>query len=247
MVSVRNLVTVYAFIWTSCYLAVMVHAKRKSTLAKDNSKVCNAKKCKKVADRIKANLNTDVKPCDDFYEFACGGWRKKHSIPKGKDEYSAIVELSEHNDKQLKKLLKTENASDIRTIRKVKDFYKSCLNTKLINERGNRPLIKFIKDLGSWDIFPDFDAESWDFNKTLQKFHKEFPAEIFFTVDVDVDPKNRSMNIVTVSLFAPFDSVCCIVLQWSVLYTVYIEGISIIPSTKDGGEEVLSRFGTFCC
>ena len=247
MVSVRNLVTVYAFIWTSCYLAVTVHAKRKSTLAKDNSKVCNAKKCKKVADRIKANLNTDVKPCDDFYEFACGGWRKKHSIPKGKDEYSAIVELSEHNDKQLKKLLKTENASDIRTIRKVKDFYKSCLNTKLINERGNRPLIKFIKDLGSWDIFPDFDAESWDFNKTLQKFHKEFPAEIFFTVDVDVDPKNRSMNIVTVSLFAPFDSVCCIVLQWSVLYTVYIEGISIIPSTKDGGEEVLSRFGTFCC
>eukprot|EP00795_Rhopilema_esculentum_P016444 gene16444-7858_t len=173
-------------------------ARRRSTLVKDNDKVCQAEKCQRVAKRIKENMNPDIDPCSDFYNYACGGWIKQHNIPKGKDEFSAIVELSERNDKRLKKLLKTDNSSDIKTIKKVKNFYKSCLNTKLVDGRGGKPLKKFISDLGSWDIFSDFDEAKWDFNKTLQLFHKEYPAEIFFTVDVDVDPKNRTMNIITI-------------------------------------------------
>ncbi len=193
-------VVLCALIWTLFNIALATNAKR-STLVKDNSKVCTSSKCEAVAKRIKSSMDRSAKPCDNFYQYACGGWIKKHSIPKGKDEFSAIVELSEHNDKQLKKLLKTTNSSDIKTIQKVKNFYKSCLNTELINKRGSKPLKKFIKELGSWDLFPDFDEEKWSFTKTLQKFHKEYPAEIFFTVDVDVDPKNRSMNILTVRFF----------------------------------------------
>lgn len=194
-----NINLLYLLIGVSIYLICSVEGKRRSTLVKDNSKVCQTEKCKAVAKKILNNMNLKGDPCDDFYNYACGGWIKKHEIPKGKDEYSAIVELSERNDKMLKKLLKTENSSDIVTIQKVKDFYKSCLNTKIVDERGAKPLKKFITDLGSWDIYPNFDESKWDFNKTLQLFHKEYPAEIFFTVDVDVDPKNRTLNIITVS------------------------------------------------
>ena len=193
----RNLV--YLLISISICLFWSVEARRRSTLVKDNTEVCKDKKCRMISKKILENMNSKANPCEDFYNYACGGWIKKHEIPKGKDEYSAIVELSERNDKRLKKLLKTSNSSDIVTIKKVKDFYKSCLNTKIVDERAEKPLKKFIKELGSWDIFPDFDENKWDFNKTLQLFHKEYPAEIFFTVDVDVDPKNRTMNIITVS------------------------------------------------
>eukprot|EP00794_Sanderia_malayensis_P011002 gene11002-12165_t len=188
----------YVFLWTLVCLSLVVNAKRRSTLVKDNSKICHSKKCRRVAEKILANMDPKTDPCDNFYQHACGSWIKNHNIPKGKDEFSAIVELSENNDMHLKKLLKSDETGDIETVKKVKNFYKSCLNTKLIDERGSKPLEKFIKKLGSWDMFNDFDEDNWDFNKTLQKFHKEYPAEIFFTVDVDVDPKNRSMNIITI-------------------------------------------------
>lgn len=185
-------------LWAVVYFFCLAEARRRSTLVKDNTKVCQSKKCHSVAKKILGYMNLQGDPCEDFYNYACGGWINKHEIPKGKDEYSAIVELSERNDKMLKKLLKISNTSDIVTIKKVKDFYKSCLNTKIVDDRGEKPLKKFITDLGSWDMFQDFDESKWDFNKTLQLFHKEYPAEIFFTVDVDVDPKNRTMNIITV-------------------------------------------------
>ena len=188
----------YLLIATSICLFCAAEARR-STLAKNKGKVCKSEKCRSVAKRIANNMDPNENPCEDFYNYACGGWIKRHEIPKGKDEYSAIVELSERNDKRLKHLLKLQSSTDTITIKKLKDFYKSCLNTKIVDSRAEKPLTEFIKKLGSWDMFSDFDVEKWDFNKTLQLFHKEYPAEIFFTVDVDVDPKNRTMNIVTVS------------------------------------------------
>ena len=190
---------VYLLIAASIYLFFTAEAKRRSTLVKGKGKVCKSEKCRSVSKRIANNMNPNENPCEDFYNYACGGWIKQHEIPKGKDEYSAIVELSERNDKRLKRLLKLQTSADTITIKKLKDFYKSCLNTKIVDSRAEKPLKEFIKKLGSWDMFSDFDEDKWDFNKTLQLFHKEYPAEIFFTVDVDVDPKNRTMNIITVN------------------------------------------------
>ena len=168
------------------------------TLAKDHGEVCNDPKCVKVADRVLASMDDSVNPCDNFYQYACGGWIKNHKIPKSKDEYSAIVELSENDDKLLKKVMPSLRHNDTETIRKVKDFYKSCLNQTQIDGLGAAPIQKFLKKIGSWDVHPSWKAEDWDFSSTLRQLHKEYPAEIFFTVDVDVDPKNRTQNIVTV-------------------------------------------------
>ena len=30
------------------------------------------------------DLKTD--PCDDFYQFSCGGWMRKNSVPKTEDQ-----------------------------------------------------------------------------------------------------------------------------------------------------------------
>jgi endothelin-converting enzyme len=143
-------------------------------------------------------MDASVNPCDNFYQYACGGWIKDHKIPKGKDEYSAIVELSENDDKLLKAVMPVLLKNDSETIRKVKDFYKSCLNTSQIDSLGAQPIQKFLKKIGSWDVHSSWKAEDWNFSQTLRLLHKEYPAEIFFTVDVDVDPKNRTQNIVTI-------------------------------------------------
>ncbi len=40
-------------------------------------------------------MNTDVDPCDNFYEFACGGWIKRTVLPEDKSSYGVFTELDE--------------------------------------------------------------------------------------------------------------------------------------------------------
>ena len=49
----------------------------------NSAAVCNSKECKDIAKFIKGNLNEDADPCEDFYAFACGGFKKAFPIPGG--------------------------------------------------------------------------------------------------------------------------------------------------------------------
>jgi len=179
-----------------------------STYAKNTPDgVCHDVHCEKVAEFMKKGIEESVKPCDNFYQYACGGWMKNHKIPEKKEEFSAINELSDNNDKLLKqfldgtykgKLCDGKHPTNSKTIMKVRNFYKSCLDTDKIEKRGSAPLREFIDQLGGWDIDDDFDEDTWDFTKVLQTLHAEYPAEIFFTIDVDVDPRDKKKNIITV-------------------------------------------------
>ncbi|XP_065645197.1 endothelin-converting enzyme 2 isoform X2 [Hydra vulgaris] len=170
-----------------------------STLVSEyKNSTCYEPYCEKVAKRILDSLDKTVDPCENFYQYACGGWIEKHHIPKNKEEYSAIVELSEEVDKALKQILPNITSGDSETIKKVKNFYKSCIDTAKINSLGAKPIQKFLKKIGSWNVNAEWDANKWNFLETLRQLHREYPAEIFFTVDVDVDPKNRTQNIITI-------------------------------------------------
>src|SRR5436305_1185254 len=56
----------------------------------------------------KANLDPACKPCDDFYEFAMGGWIKTHPIPPEYPTWGSFLQLTDNNQKSLRTIL--ENA-----------------------------------------------------------------------------------------------------------------------------------------
>lgn len=82
-----------------------------------------------TANIISRSLNTLVNPCDDFYEFACGGFISKMDVPRsslGINSFSIIKELTFN---QIKEILSEDiQSNEIKPFRMAKQFYKDCLD-----------------------------------------------------------------------------------------------------------------------
>jgi len=84
-------------------------------------------------------MDRSVPPCDDFYQFACGGWIKANPVPPDRARYGRFDELQERNMSTLRDILESvgkpapgRNAID----QKIGDFYASCMDEAAIETKG---------------------------------------------------------------------------------------------------------------
>ena len=69
-------------------------------LVKTRKGFCLTPTCLRLAARIKEDMNPSLDPCQDFYQYACGGWLKRNQDPPpGRNLWSvqekvSILELS---------------------------------------------------------------------------------------------------------------------------------------------------------
>src|SRR3954468_19723185 len=95
----------------------------------------------------RANLDTTCAACDDFYEFANGGWLQRAKIPGDYSSYGAFEQLYDQNQEVLRNILDT---SVVRVKSgqykpgtgeyKIGAFYSSCMDTSAIEHLGAAPL-----------------------------------------------------------------------------------------------------------
>uniref|UniRef100_A0A8C1QH18 Endothelin converting enzyme-like 1 n=1 Tax=Cyprinus carpio TaxID=7962 RepID=A0A8C1QH18_CYPCA len=159
---------------------------------------------------VQGNVDPSVQPCHDFYSFACGGWLRRHGIPEDKLSYGIITAIGEQNQEKLQRLLlapvqrkETDSAE-----RKVKEFYRSCINMKEIDRLGAGPMTEVIDSCGGWDLSgappggAGWDSGSApvrpDFNEMLYKTQAVYSTSVFFSLTVNVDDKNSSRNTIRI-------------------------------------------------
>ncbi len=92
-----------------------------------------------------ANLDRSAKPCEDFFQFADGGWIKANPIPAAYPSWGSFAKLRDHNEEVLRQIL--EEAAQNRAAvagsieQKIGDFYGSCMDTEAIEKGGLGPLL----------------------------------------------------------------------------------------------------------
>ena len=88
-------------------------------------------------------LDPKISPCDDFYQYACGGWLAAHPVPSDHSSWGRFNELQERNLAILRSILDKDAADDPRRTpveRQVGDFYAACMDEGTIEAKGTAPL-----------------------------------------------------------------------------------------------------------
>ncbi|XP_077204336.1 endothelin-converting enzyme 2 [Paroedura picta] len=166
---------------------------------------CLTEACTIVASKILEALDRATHPCDDFYQYACGGWIKRNPLPDGRSKWSTFNNIWDQNQAIMKHLL--ENAtfnSTSEAERKTQRYYLSCLKEQKIEELGSQPLMDLIEKIGGWGITGPWNQTT--FMGVLKLVSGTYRASPFFTVFVGPDSKSSNSNVIQVDqsgLFLP--------------------------------------------
>jgi endothelin-converting enzyme/putative endopeptidase len=88
-------------------------------------------------------MDKAVDPCDDFYEYSCGTWRKNNPIPSDQSRWGRFNELADYNRQFLHNILEKDSPNNPKRTpvqQKIGDMYESCMNETKVNQLGKTPL-----------------------------------------------------------------------------------------------------------
>jgi len=140
-----------------------------------------------------ADFNKNVRPGDDFYEYACGGWMKNNPLPAAYSRYGSFDRLQEDNDKRINGIL-TELRSNTYakgTIeQKLSDLYKLAMDSVRRNQEGVKPVMPLIKRLEAAKTVKQLLA--------IQLELAPYGEQEFCYAGLGADDKNATQNILHV-------------------------------------------------
>uniref|UniRef100_A0A8C0BBW3 Neprilysin n=1 Tax=Buteo japonicus TaxID=224669 RepID=A0A8C0BBW3_9AVES len=162
--------------------------------------VCKTSDCIKSAARILENMDTTAEPCNDFYQYACGGWLKRNVIPETSSRYSNFDILRDELEVVLKDVLDTPSSNDITAVQKAKTLYRSCINETIIDSRGGRPLISLLPKVSDWPVATtNWDSSygtAWTAETAIAQLNSRYGKKVLINFFVGTDDKNSTAHII---------------------------------------------------
>lgn len=140
------------------------------------------------------NLDTSVRPGDDFYHYAAGGWLKSHPLDAEHPENGAFIDLEELNQKRIQELilLYANQPQKQGTLgQKIGSLYNLMMDSVRLNREGWAPLkptlarIAAIKNTREYQI-------------VTAALDRNGEGTMMFGIGVDADQRNAAWNLVNI-------------------------------------------------
>ncbi len=135
-----------------------------------------------------ANLDTSVKPGNDFFHYANGAWLKTNPIPAAFDQWGSFNILADHNSDVLHGILddaaNDKSATAGSNKKKIGDFYATGMDSVAIEALGYKPIEG---DLNRIAAIKDIDGVQHE----IASQHAEYDQTLF-GFGSEQDPKNSS-------------------------------------------------------
>jgi len=139
-----------------------------------------------------SNMDNSVKPEEDFYTYAIGGWLQKNPIPPEFSRWGSFNELGEQNNDALRVV--AEKASKTKTdpklapeVQKVGDYFASGMDEKAIEAAKAKPLAEEFKQI-------DAIKDRAGVLQAVARLHRQ-GVGAFFLFSSGADDKNAAMSI----------------------------------------------------
>ena len=143
---------------------------------------------------VMSNLDKTVKPADDFYQFATGGWQKNNPLPAAYSRFGSFDLLAENNNKQINGILTELQKKKYKTgtiEKKLSDFYKLALDVDARNRAGIAPVKPMLDEISAAQTKADLFK--------LQQKYADQSLGVDFDTYIGADDKNVTMNILNLS------------------------------------------------
>ncbi|XP_043277428.1 neprilysin-11-like [Venturia canescens] len=150
-------------------------------------KVCRTEECKKIADEFLSSMNRTADPCDNFYDFVCGGWTED-LIPEGSQRWDRSKMFQKLALRRIRQIMETEpEPTDILPVRQAKKFYRSCMDTETRDRRGIKPIETILLRRGGWPIAKDEeegDSNERNWQEVADSYVRLTGSHVFYRITV---------------------------------------------------------------
>ena len=142
----------------------------------------------------KKNMNLNVKPGTDFYQYAAGGWLKSHPLDAEHTNNGAFTDLYEENQKRIQELIleyasKPQKQGTLE--QKIGTLYNMLMDSVRLNREGWEPLKPTLARIAAIKTNKEYQLVTAELDRRGEN-------TMMFGVGVGADMRNASMNIVSV-------------------------------------------------